>query len=90
MPEDGAWVHQRPSATLDVRRQDHEVDQDDRSSAGIQRGRHLCDTSNDRVYIGSHPTKSLMVVDAKDGSVLGNVDLGGTPEQTIADGKGTK
>ena len=48
-----------------------------------------CDTSNDRVYIGSHPTKSLMVVDAKDGAVLGNVDLGGTPEQTIADGKGT-
>src|SRR5262247_1313207 len=48
-----------------------------------------CDTSNDRVYIGSHPTKSLMVVDAKDGTVLGNVDLGGTPEQTVADGKGT-
>jgi outer membrane protein assembly factor BamB len=48
-----------------------------------------CDTSNDRVYIGSHPTKSLMVVDAKDGSVLGNIDLGGTPEQTVADGKGT-
>src|SRR6476659_6759357 len=47
------------------------------------------DTSSDRVYIGSHPTKSLMVVDAKDGTVLGNVDLGGIPEQTIADGKGT-
>src|SRR5215468_9124461 len=47
-----------------------------------------CDTSDNRVYIGSHPTKSLMVVDAKDGTVLGNVDLGGTPEQTIADGKG--
>jgi DNA-binding beta-propeller fold protein YncE len=48
-----------------------------------------CDTSNDRVYVGSHPTKSLMVVDAKDGAVLGNIDLGGTPEQTVADGKGT-
>src|SRR5690349_21417414 len=48
-----------------------------------------CDTSDNRVYIGSHPTKSLMVVDAKDGAVLGNIDLGGTPEQTIADGKGT-
>ncbi len=48
-----------------------------------------CDTFNDRVYIGSHPTKSLMVVDAKDGAVLGNIDLGGVPEQTIADGKGT-
>jgi DNA-binding beta-propeller fold protein YncE len=48
-----------------------------------------CDTSNDRVYIGSHPTKSLLVVDAKDGNVLGHIDLGGTPEQTIGDGKGT-
>ena len=48
-----------------------------------------CDTSNDRVYIGSHPTKSLLVVDAKDGTVLGNIDLGGTPEQTVGDGKGT-
>src|SRR4051812_45054330 len=48
-----------------------------------------CDTSSDRVYIGSHPTKSLMVVDAKDGTVLGNVDLGGTPEQTVGDGNGT-
>lgn len=48
-----------------------------------------CDNFNGRVYIGSHPTKSLMVVDAKDGSVVGNVDLGGTPEQTVADGKGT-
>ena len=47
-----------------------------------------CDTSNDRVYIGSHPTKSLLVVDAVNGTVLGNVDLGGVPEQTVADGKG--
>jgi len=48
-----------------------------------------CDTSSDRVYIGSHPTKSLLVVDAKDGNVLGHIDLGGTPEQTIGDGNGT-
>src|SRR5215471_5055328 len=48
-----------------------------------------CDTSNDRVYIGSHPTKSLLVVDATDGTVLGNIDLGGTPEQTVGDGNGT-
>jgi len=47
-----------------------------------------CDTSNERVYIGSHPTKSLMVVDAKDGTVLANIDLGGTPEQTVGDGNG--
>lgn len=48
-----------------------------------------CDTFNDRVYIGSHPTKSLMVVNAADGAVVGNIDLGGVPEQTIADGRGT-
>jgi len=48
-----------------------------------------CDPSSNRVYIGSHPTKSMMVVDAADGAVLGNIDLGGTPEQTIGDGKGT-
>src|SRR5262245_58959016 len=61
------------------------VDVPDRFSAdGI-----YCDTSSDRVYIGSHPTKSLLVVDAKDGNVLGHIDLGGTPEQTIGDGAGT-
>jgi hypothetical protein len=48
-----------------------------------------CDTSSDRVYIGSHPTKSLMVVDAKTGNMLADIDLGGVPEQTIGDGKGT-
>src|SRR5204863_2853883 len=57
--------------------------------AGFSADGIYCDTSSDRVYIGSHPTKSLMVVDAKDGTVLGNIDLGGIPEQTIGDGKGT-
>lgn len=57
--------------------------------AGFSADGIYCDSFNERVYIGSHPTKSLMVVDAKDGSVLGNIDLGGVPEQTIADGKGT-
>src|SRR6188472_3376301 len=48
-----------------------------------------CDTSNDHVYIGSHPTKSMLVVDAKDGAVLAHIDLGGVPEQSVGDGKGT-
>jgi hypothetical protein len=48
-----------------------------------------CDQSSDRVYIGSHPTKALMVIDAKDGTVLGHIDLGGVPEQTVGDGNGT-
>jgi hypothetical protein len=47
------------------------------------------DPSDDRVYIGSHPTKDLIVLDSKDGTVLGKIDLGGIPEQTISDGKGT-
>ena len=48
-----------------------------------------CDTSNDRVYVFSHPTKNATVIDAKDGTVLGTIDLGGTPEQGVADGHGT-
>jgi len=48
-----------------------------------------CDAFNDRTYVFSHPTKNALVIDAKDGSVLGTVDLGGTPEQGVSDGKGT-
>ncbi len=46
------------------------------------------DPFNERVYVFSHPTKDATVIDAKDGSVLGTIDLGGTPEQGIGDGKG--
>jgi DNA-binding beta-propeller fold protein YncE len=48
----------------------------------------LFDSFNERVYVFSHPTKSAVVIDAKDGSVLGTIDLGGVPEQGVADGKG--
>jgi DNA-binding beta-propeller fold protein YncE len=48
-----------------------------------------CDTFNDRVYVFSHPTKNALVIDAKDGSVAGTVDLGGTPEQAVSDASGT-
>lgn len=48
-----------------------------------------CDAFNNHTYVFSHPTKSAMVLDSKDGSVLGTIDLGGTPEQGVADGKGT-
>jgi hypothetical protein len=48
----------------------------------------LFDAFNDRVYIFSHPTKDATVIDAKDGTVLGTIDLGGVPEQGVADGKG--
>ena len=46
------------------------------------------DAFNGRVYIFSHPTHDATVIDAKNGIVLGRIDLGGTPEQGVADGKG--
>jgi hypothetical protein len=55
---------------------------------GFQADGIYCDTFNDHVYIFSHPTKSALSIDAKDGTVLANIDLGGTPEQGVADGKG--
>jgi len=49
----------------------------------------LFDGYNERVYIFSHPTRDATVIDAKDGTVLGRIDLGGVPEQAVSDGKGT-
>jgi len=46
------------------------------------------DSFNQRVYVFSHPTKDATVIDTKDGSVLGTIDLGGVPEQGVGDGKG--
>jgi hypothetical protein len=46
------------------------------------------DAFNQRVYVFSHPTKDATVIDTKDGTVLGKIDLGGVPEQGVPDGKG--
>jgi hypothetical protein len=46
------------------------------------------DPFNDRVYVFSHPTMDATVIDSKDGTVLGKIDLGGVPEQGVGDGKG--
>src|SRR5262245_60762508 len=46
------------------------------------------DAFNDRVYMFSHPTKDATVIDSKEGTVLGKIDLGGVPEQGVSDGKG--
>jgi len=46
------------------------------------------DGFNERVYVFSHPTKDATVIDAKEGTVLGRIDLGGVPEQGVPDGKG--
>jgi DNA-binding beta-propeller fold protein YncE len=42
----------------------------------------------DRVYILSHEAPSLTVIDPKDGSVVGTVDVGGDIEQAQSDGQG--
>src|SRR6267378_3778815 len=48
----------------------------------------LADPFNQRIYVFSHPTADATVIDAKDGAVLGTIDLGGAPEQAVSDGKG--
>jgi len=48
----------------------------------------LADDFNHRVYIFSHSAPNVTVLDAKDGAVLGTIDLGGAPEQAATDGKG--
>jgi DNA-binding beta-propeller fold protein YncE len=48
----------------------------------------LDDPFNDRVYVLSHAAPNVTVLDAKDGSILGTIDLGGAPEQGATDGKG--
>jgi DNA-binding beta-propeller fold protein YncE len=55
---------------------------------GVQPDGILFDSFNDRVYVFSHPTKNAVVIDSKDGTVVGTMDLGGVPEQAVVDGRG--
>lgn len=48
----------------------------------------LFDPFNARVYVFSHSAPNATVIDARDGSVMGTIDLGGAPEQAVTDGKG--
>jgi DNA-binding beta-propeller fold protein YncE len=48
----------------------------------------LFDAFSERVFVLSHPTKNATVIDTRDGTVTGTIDLGGTPEEGVADGKG--
>jgi len=48
----------------------------------------LFDPFNQRVWIFSHRAPNATVIDAKEGSVVGTVDLGGAPEEAVTDGKG--
>ena len=42
----------------------------------------------ERIYVMSHAQPNATVIDAKDGSIAGTIDLGGAPEQTVSDGQG--
>ena len=47
------------------------------------------DPYNERVWVLSHQPPYATVIDAKEGTVVGTVDLVGTAEQAVSDGKGT-
>ena len=49
----------------------------------------LFDPYSERVWVLSHAPPYATVIDAKEGTVVGTVDLGGAPEQAVSDGKGT-
>jgi DNA-binding beta-propeller fold protein YncE len=48
----------------------------------------LFDPFNARVWIFSHRTPNATIINAADGSIAGTMDLGGSPEQAVTDGKG--
>jgi len=49
----------------------------------------MFDPYNERVWVLSHMPPYATVIDAKEGTAVGTVDLGGQPEQAASDGKGT-
>jgi len=48
----------------------------------------LFEPATERVYVFSHEAPNVTVLDAKDGSIAGTIDLGGAPEQAASDEKG--
>jgi DNA-binding beta-propeller fold protein YncE len=49
---------------------------------------YLNDAVNHRFYVLSHSAPNITVLDDKDGSVLGTIDIGGAPEQAVSNGHG--
>jgi hypothetical protein len=49
----------------------------------------MFDPYNERVWVLSHMPPYATVIDGKEGTVVGTLDLGGGPEQAVSDGKGT-
>ncbi len=48
----------------------------------------LFEPATERVYVFSHSAPNVTVIDAKEGTVAGTIDLGGAPEQAASDGQG--
>ncbi len=48
----------------------------------------LFEPTTERIYIFSHSAPNVTVIDAKDGSIAGTIELGGAPEQAASDGEG--
>src|SRR5258708_25930237 len=48
----------------------------------------LFEPATERIYVFSHSQPNATVIDGKDGSVVGTIDLGGAPEQAASDGQG--
>jgi DNA-binding beta-propeller fold protein YncE len=49
---------------------------------------YLNDPYNHHFYILSHSAPNITVLDDKDGSILGTIDIGGAPEEAATDGHG--
>jgi DNA-binding beta-propeller fold protein YncE len=85
-PKSGhGFTSSRPASMFDTKalKLIKTIDTADAQGDGI-----VFDAFNERVYVFSHPTKDATVIDAKDGTVLGRIDLGGVPEEGVPDGKG--
>jgi YVTN family beta-propeller protein len=48
----------------------------------------LFEPLTERIYVFSHRPPNATVLDGKDGSIVGTIDLGGAPEQAASDGQG--
>ncbi len=49
---------------------------------------YLNDPYNHHFYVLSHSAPNITVLDDKDGSILGTIDIGGAPEEAATDGHG--
>jgi hypothetical protein len=49
---------------------------------------YLFEPFTESIYILSHSAPNVTVIDGKDGTIKGTIDLGGAPEQGASDGKG--